>query len=445
MSPQRPHATLELELRQEQDAPLQGYGDSERATRLFFMEKMGVLSRLIRHAFLSEGTTGLKPATLNYDWALVGLVAVVMLLHLLIIDQPPASYVFDEAHYVPAAKCLINGTVCNEEHPPLAKALIALSIQMFGDRGFGWRLPSVLAGSFTLVLVYLLTRRFTNGGVALLAAFLLGFENLWFVHSSIAMLDIPAFFFAMLGVYLFTGQRWWLSGLALGIGMLAKGVVAMVFIVLVLYVWISQERWLSKAALKATARVGFSVGIPAALCFLAGLGIYDIVYGAFPSPLHHLASMASYHRTLGSPGVSDSVHPLHWFSGFQNSPYFVTSMQVEDGSIPRYVLQYLDQPNLVILLFIWLALPLVWSDIQERHPLALLAFLLVGVPYLLFILIAHVRVTYPFYMLVFVPSQCILSALALSKLPRGAMLTFCVGVLAWFFYGFPRNPLAPWE
>jgi hypothetical protein len=71
--------------------------------------------------------------------------------------------------------------------------------------------------------------------------------------------------------------------------------------------------------------------------------------------------------------------------------------------------------------------------------------LLIGVPYLLFILIAQIRVTYPFYMLLFIPSQCILSALALSRLPRGVMLTFCVGVLAWFFYGFPRNPLAPWS
>ncbi|MCP3063611.1 glycosyltransferase family 39 protein [Myxococcus sp. K38C18041901] len=392
-----------------------------------------------------DGSTPPKPSTPSDGWALVGLVAGVLLLHLLIIDQPALSYVFDEAHYVPAARCLLDGTACNEEHPPLAKVLIALSIQAFGDRGFGWRLPSVFAGSFTLVLLYLLTRRLTDGRVALLAAFLLGFENLWFVHSSIAMLDIPAFFFAMLGVYLFTGQRWWLAGLALGVGMLAKGVVAMVFIALVLYVLLSQERWRSKAALAVTTRVGLSVGIPAALTFLAGLGLYDLVYQAFPSPLHHLASMASYHQTIGSPAMSDSVHPLRWFSGFPNSPYFVTSLQAEDGSIPRDVLQYMDQPNLVILLFIWLAIPLVWPDIRARQPLALLSSLLVGVPYLLFLLVAHVRVTYPFYMLLFVPSQCILSALALSKLPRGATLTFCAGVLAWFFYWFPRNPLAPWE
>mgnify|MGYP002138065405 CR=1 FL=1 len=179
---------------------------------------MDANSRLSGEAPSFDGAAPSEPTTPNYGWALVGLVAIIFLLHLVIIENPSDSYVFDEAHYVPAAKCLLERTVCNEEHPPLAKALIALGIRMFGDRGFGWRLPSVVTGTFTLVLVYLLTRRFSNGRVALLAAFLLGFENLWFVHSSIAMLDIPAVLFAMLGVYFFMGQRRWLAGVALEIG-----------------------------------------------------------------------------------------------------------------------------------------------------------------------------------------------------------------------------------
>lgn len=409
------------------------------------MAVLDALSRLIGRAPALDGARPSSPSTSNYGWALMGLVAIILLLHLAIIDKPPNSYVFDEAYYVPAAKCLIARTVCNEEHPPLAKALIALGIRMFGDRAFGWRLSSVLAGCFTLVPVYLLTRRFSGSAVALLAAFLLGFENLWFVHSSIAMLDIPAFFFAMLGVYLFTGQRWWFSGVALGLGMLAKGVVAIVFIALVLYVLLIQPRLFSKATLKVAARIAFSVGAPAALTCLAGLSIYDIAYGVFPDPLHRVASMVAYHWSIGSPSISDSVHPLRWFSGFPDAPYFVTELQIEGGSIPRHVLQYVGQPNLVVLLFVWLAFPLVWPEIRNRHPLAVLTSLLMGVPYLFFLLIAHVRVTYPFYMLLFMPSQCILSALALSKLPRRVVLMFCVGVLAWFFYGFPRNPLAPWE
>lgn len=391
---------------------------------------------------------GTPPSALSkpqYGWALVALAAVVFLLHLAIIDKPPKSYVFDEAYYVPAARCLINGTVCNVEHPPLAKALIALGIQVFGDNGFGWRLSSVLAGTFTLVLVYLLTLKFSDDKTAFLAAFLLGFENLWFVHSSIAMLDILAFFFAMLGVYWFVRDRWWLAGVALGIGMLAKEVVAMVLTALIPYVLLRQERWLSTAALKAAAKVGFIVGIPALLTFLAGLGIYDVAYHAFPSPLHHVARMIQHNKAIDSPRMCDAVHPLRWFSGFPDMPYFVTSVEVEGGSIKHNIMQYLGQPNLIVLLFVWVAIPLVWPEVRKRNPLVLLSLLLIGVPYLLFIMVAHARVTYPFYMLLFTPSLCILSALALMKLPRGTVVTFCVGVLAWFFYWFPRNPLAPWE
>ena len=339
----------------------------------------------------------------------------------------------------------MEGAVCNEEHPPLSKALIALGIMSFGDNGFGWRLPSVLAGTFTLVLVYLLTRRLSDDKTAFLAAFLLGFENLWFTHSSIAMLDIVAFFFSTLGIYFVVRDRWWLAGIALGVGMLAKEVVLMVILALIPYVLLRQERWLSKAALKVTTKATSIFGILAALIFLAGLGVYDYAYQAFPSPLHHVARMIEVNQSFDSPKVSDTVHPLRWFSGFPDSEYFTVQADVEGGSIPRYIMQYSGQPNLVLLLFIWLAVPLVWPEVRKRHPLGLLALLLIGVPYLLFIMVAHSRVTYPFYMLLFIPGVCMLSALALSKLPRAAMVTFCVGVLAWFFYWFPRNPLAPWE
>ena len=89
----------------------------------------------------------------------------------------------------------------------------------------------------------------------------------------------------------------------------------------------------------------------------------------------------------------------------------------------------------------WLAIPLVWPEVRKRHPLALLALLLMVVPYLLFILVAHMRVTYPFYMLLFIPSQCILSALALSKLPRGVMLTFDDFVIGMEQFGTRIMPL----
>ncbi len=378
------------------------------------------------------------------EWGLVALVAGVFLLHLFIIDKPPKSYVFDEAHYVPAARCMLDGTVCNVEHPPLAKWAIALGIILFGDNGFGWRLPSVFAGTFALVFLFLFVRRLSDDRTGLLAAFLLGFESLWFNHSSIAMLDIIAFFFALLGLYLFVIDRLWLAGVALGLGMLGKEVVPLVILALVPYLLLRQEKPLSRPALKAAAKPALIVGLTAAAVFLIGLGIYDAAYDAFPSPFHHVARMVKHNRAIESPRMSDTIHPLRWFSGFPDAPYFVTSVQVKGASIKRQIMQYLGQANLLVLLFPWLAIPLVWPDVRQRKPLELLNLMLFGLSYAFFIAMAYARITYPFYMLILIPSVCTLNALALMKLPRNAVVAYCLGVLGWFFYWFPRNPLAPW-
>jgi hypothetical protein len=55
---------------------------------------------------------------------------------------------FDEVHYVPAARQMLEpvmpAPMLNPMHPPLARQLMALSIRTFGDAPLGWRYPSVL-------------------------------------------------------------------------------------------------------------------------------------------------------------------------------------------------------------------------------------------------------------------------------------------------------------
>lgn len=104
----------------------------------------------------------------------------------------PSQPYFDEVHYLPAARALLDlsGPV-NREHPMLAKELMALSMAFFGDRPFGWRFLSVVAGAGTLfafmrALWFASRSRFATlaGGVLLATSFPL------FVQSRIAMLDV---------------------------------------------------------------------------------------------------------------------------------------------------------------------------------------------------------------------------------------------------------------
>jgi dolichyl-phosphate-mannose--protein O-mannosyl transferase len=119
---------------------------------------------------------------------LLGLAA--QLLFTLHIDRP-GRIMFDEVHYVPAAKALLAlSEPRNEEHPLLGKELIAVGIAVFGDNPVGWRIMSSFAATATVIggfaLVWLLL-----GAVrpAVIAAVLLALNQLVFIQGRIGMLD----------------------------------------------------------------------------------------------------------------------------------------------------------------------------------------------------------------------------------------------------------------
>jgi dolichyl-phosphate-mannose-protein mannosyltransferase len=120
----------------------------------------------------------------------------------------PEKFVFDEVHYVPAARQMLESNVpqpmLNPMHPPLAKQLIALSIRTFGDGPLGWRYPAVLFGSLAIVAIYLCgLALFAGQGPAIAAALLAFFNQMVFVQSRIAMLDIFALAFGLFAIAAF--------------------------------------------------------------------------------------------------------------------------------------------------------------------------------------------------------------------------------------------------
>lgn len=120
---------------------------------------------------------------------------------LLGITTPDKLY-FDEVHYVPAARQMLlpvmPETILNPMHPPLAKEIIALSIKVFGDGPLGWRYPAALFGALALVGVYFgALALFASQQRALAAVLIAFFNQMLFVQSRIAMLDIFALAFGL--------------------------------------------------------------------------------------------------------------------------------------------------------------------------------------------------------------------------------------------------------
>lgn len=120
----------------------------------------------------------------------------------------PGNLYFDEVHYVPAARQMLEpvmpSPMLNPMHPPLAKQLIAASIRTFGDGPLGWRYPGVLFGSLAIVALYLCgLALFSGQGPAVAAALLAFFNQMLFVQSRIAMLDIFALAFSLFAIAAF--------------------------------------------------------------------------------------------------------------------------------------------------------------------------------------------------------------------------------------------------
>ena len=136
---------------------------------------------------------------------------------------------------MPAARQMLEpvmpSPMLNPMHPPLAKQMIALSIRVFGDNPLGWRYPATLFGALAIVAVYFCgLALFAAQGPAVAAALIAFFNQMLFVQSRIAMLDIFALAFGLFGIAAFMQgyrqsrpHRWFaLSGLCFGLSAACK-------------------------------------------------------------------------------------------------------------------------------------------------------------------------------------------------------------------------------
>lgn len=141
-------------------------------------------------------------------WLWTGAVAVVAaLLRLVGLSHPPGK-IFDETYYAKEGFDLLrHGVEWNAEHdtggfvvhPPLGKWCIALGEWLFGQQGvlavttpeFSWRIPSVVAGVASVVILTRLARRmFRSTALGAAAGLLLSLDGMHLVLSRSALLDI---------------------------------------------------------------------------------------------------------------------------------------------------------------------------------------------------------------------------------------------------------------
>jgi len=145
----------------------------------------------------------------------------------------PSKPYFDEVHYLPAARALLDlSRPLNVEHPLLGKELIAAGIALFGDNPLGWRIMSAGFGALALFAFLRALWHASQRRVATLAGgALLATGGLLLVHARIAMLDIFMVAFALLALWALAAAmrtetrirlRLAIAGIALGLAMASK-------------------------------------------------------------------------------------------------------------------------------------------------------------------------------------------------------------------------------
>lgn len=146
---------------------------------------MTLLSRIISPLTAPRRADG---DPLVWCWVIT-LAFLVVVLHRL---GTPSKIMFDEVHYLPAARRLIElSSRLNPEHPLLGKEFIALGMLVAGDGPFGWRLPNALLGTLGLfAAMRALWWASLSRPATLLFGFLFATNFIWFVLSRIAMLDM---------------------------------------------------------------------------------------------------------------------------------------------------------------------------------------------------------------------------------------------------------------
>jgi dolichyl-phosphate-mannose-protein mannosyltransferase len=187
----------------------------------------------------------------------------------------PSVLVFDETHYIPAARKLFALVgPANTEHPLLGKSLIAAGIAALGDNPLGWRLPSAIAATAVVIGVFwILWTLFRSTRTAVFGASFTILNITVFVQGRIGMLDgfMAAFLvlamLALLRAAYAPPDRVWgrwilgsvLLGLAVGVKWAAAPYVALVALGFLAIRWRdgdSARHWAGMGTLPALAALG---------------------------------------------------------------------------------------------------------------------------------------------------------------------------------------------
>jgi dolichyl-phosphate-mannose-protein mannosyltransferase len=339
----------------------------------------------------------------------------------------PNDIILDEVHYIHDARSISDNAVTQRaEHPPLAKLLIVGGIKTFGDNPWGWRVFPIICGTLTIIMFYLLCRRFDMSRTAAsIAAFLLATENLFFLLSSLAMLDVYYVTFMMACFLLYAYKRFFSSGVAIGLSALSKLNGALAGPAVAIH-WLFSRKWRSKWFMITI--------IMAIVVFFAGLPVFDMIItrsiSGAQDPVKQALTMLELTGSLTFKNVShpSMMPPWEWLYTYKPMPFYYMPHWTAAISFSVFVA--------IIPTFLYM----LWRAIKKNQA-ALFGVGWFFATYLIWIPATFItdRVTYIYYFYPAVGAICLGMGLWLGQLwdifrnrPHGKLKWFAFSVVIFF-------------
>jgi predicted membrane-bound dolichyl-phosphate-mannose-protein mannosyltransferase len=190
----------------------------------------------------------------------------------------------------------------NTEHPPLVKYIIGLSMLLLGDKPLSWRIPNIILGSLTILIVYMVAARLTSPFIGLTVFIFAFLDPIFRSLSSIAMLEIYVTFFTALSMISALKERYLISALSIGLAAASKLIGAFSIPALLVYMVLKREHP-SKAIL-------ISIYIP--LIVWISINIPLIAYMGIQQWILSIEGGVKWHLTPRPDGPPTST-PWGWF------------------------------------------------------------------------------------------------------------------------------------
>jgi dolichyl-phosphate-mannose-protein mannosyltransferase len=335
----------------------------------------------------------------EYYWVCLFIV-ITLALHFSVINLP-AETLLDEQYYVGDARNVLQGEgTLRTEHPPLGQLIVLAGMRIFGDTPLGWRFFSVIFGTISILLIYLICRQLGLSRLASnLAICLFAFENMSFVQAGVAMLDVFSVTFTLAAFWLYLRRKYPLTGLLICLATLIKLSGALTLPAIALH-WLVFRR-------DNPYRMIASLCAAPLLFFLLIPGLDYFLIGQLANPLERVWDMlvTTQSITYAFADHPYATRPWEWLISPQGMPYWYTPKY---SATVSYTIWALIIPATLYALY---------AAIRGNRKIGFLACWITAT-YLLWIPISLIteRATYPYYFYPTVGAFTILIGAGLARL-----------------------------